>query len=49
VRERDFKPGDVIWMPDQVHTGENIGVTNTDVIIVENKLAVGARVPPANF
>jgi quercetin dioxygenase-like cupin family protein len=42
VRERDFKPGDVIWMPDQVHTGENTGTTNTDVIIVENKLAAGA-------
>jgi quercetin dioxygenase-like cupin family protein len=41
VRERDFKPGDVIWMPDQVHTGENTGTTDTDVIIVENKLAAG--------
>jgi hypothetical protein len=29
-------------MPDQVHTGENIGATDTDVIIVENKLAAGA-------
>jgi hypothetical protein len=42
VRERDFKRGDVIWMPDQIHTGENIGTTDTDVIIVENKLAAGA-------
>jgi beta-alanine degradation protein BauB len=44
VRERDFKPGDVIWMPDQVHTGENIGTTDTDVIIVENKLAAGVPI-----
>jgi beta-alanine degradation protein BauB len=42
VRERDFSPGDAIWMPDQIHTGENIGTTDTDVIIVENKLAAGA-------
>lgn len=47
VRERDFKPGDVIWMPDQIHTGENVGTTDTDVIIVENKLAAGAPIPPA--
>jgi quercetin dioxygenase-like cupin family protein len=47
VRERDFKPGDVIWMPDQVHTGENVGATDTDVIIVENKLAAGVPIPPA--
>lgn len=48
VRERDFKPGDVIWMPAQVHTGENVGATDTDVVIVENKLAAGAAIPPAS-
>jgi beta-alanine degradation protein BauB len=37
VKERDFKPGDVIWMPEQVHTGENLGTTDTDVVIVERK------------
>jgi quercetin dioxygenase-like cupin family protein len=37
VKERDFNPGDVIWMPEQVHTGENIGNTDTDVVIVELK------------
>jgi len=37
VKERAFKPGDVIWMPEQVHTGENIGTTDTDVVIVEQK------------
>jgi beta-alanine degradation protein BauB len=37
VKERDFKPGDAIWMPEQVHTGENTGTTDTDVLIVEQK------------
>jgi hypothetical protein len=37
VKERDFRPGDVIWMPEQVHTGENVGTTDTDVVIVEQK------------
>jgi len=37
VKERDFKPGEVIWMPEQVHTGENVGTTDTDVVIVELK------------
>ena len=37
VRERDFKTGDVIWMPAQIHTGENIGTTGTNVVIVEAK------------
>jgi beta-alanine degradation protein BauB len=37
IKERDFKPGDVIWMPEQVHTGENTGTTDTDVVIVEHK------------
>jgi beta-alanine degradation protein BauB len=37
VKERDFKPGDVIWMPEQVHIGENIGTTDTEVLIVEQK------------
>ena len=47
LRERDFKPGDVIWMPEQVHTGENVGATDTDVIIVENKLAADVPISPA--
>jgi hypothetical protein len=37
MKERDFKPGDAIWMPEQIHTGENIGTTDTDVVIVEQK------------
>lgn len=37
IKERDFKAGDVIWMPEQVHTGENVGTTDTDVVLVELK------------
>lgn len=37
TKERDFLPGEVIWMPAQIHTGENIGHTATKVIIVEIK------------
>ncbi|MBN1758595.1 MAG: hypothetical protein JW863_09770 [Chitinispirillaceae bacterium] len=35
--EREFKKGDVMWMKDQIHTGENIGTTETHVLIVEVK------------
>jgi quercetin dioxygenase-like cupin family protein len=43
VKEREFKQGDVIWMPAQIHSGENIGSTDTDVIIVESKTQESAR------
>ncbi len=36
-KERDFTAGDVIWMPEQTHIGENKGSTDTDVLIVEMK------------
>jgi hypothetical protein len=35
--EVDVKAGSVVWMKAHVHVGENIGDTNTDVIIVELK------------
>jgi beta-alanine degradation protein BauB len=35
--EKEFKKGDVIWMKDQIHIGENIGATDTHVLIVELK------------
>jgi quercetin dioxygenase-like cupin family protein len=35
--ERVFVKGDVIWMEDQVHIGENIGETDTHVLIIEIK------------
>lgn len=37
TRERDFKSGDVMWIPAQAHVGENIGTTNTEVLLVEVK------------
>jgi hypothetical protein len=35
--EVDVKAGSVSWMKGHIHIGENIGNTNTDVIIVELK------------
>ena len=37
VKEREFKPGDVMWLPPQTHVGENIGTTATEVLLVELK------------
>ncbi len=36
-REIDVMAGSVFWMKGHIHIGENIGDTNTDVIIVELK------------
>ncbi len=36
-KEVDVKAGSVGWMKAHMHIGENIGDTNTDVIIVEMK------------
>jgi quercetin dioxygenase-like cupin family protein len=36
-KEVDVKAGSVVWMKAHRHIGENIGDTNTDVIIVELK------------
>lgn len=35
--EREFRKGEVMWMKDQIHIGENIGTTETHVLIVELK------------
>lgn len=37
TREKDFKAGDVMWIPAQTHIGENIGTTPTEVLLVEPK------------
>jgi beta-alanine degradation protein BauB len=34
---RDFKTGDAVWMKAQIHIAENIGQTDTHVLIVELK------------
>jgi quercetin dioxygenase-like cupin family protein len=36
-REVDVRAGSVVWIKAHIHIGENIGDTNTDVIIVELK------------
>lgn len=36
-RIREFKAGDVAWMPAQSHVGENVGSTSTDALLVEVK------------
>jgi quercetin dioxygenase-like cupin family protein len=36
-QEVDVKAGSVVWMNAHIHIGQNIGDTNTDVIIVELK------------
>ncbi len=37
AKTREFKKGDVIWMQAQSHIGENVGKTDTHVLIVELK------------
>ncbi|MEO6572722.1 MAG: cytoplasmic protein [Polyangiaceae bacterium] len=37
TKEREFKPGDVMWVPAQTHVGENTGTTETEVLLVEVK------------
>ncbi len=36
-QEVDVKAGSIVWLKGHQHIGENIGDTNTDVIIVELK------------
>jgi hypothetical protein len=37
IMVREFKPGEVLWTDGQSHIGENIGQTDTDVLIIELK------------
>ncbi len=39
VMEREFKSGEVVWMKAQTHIGENIGDTETHVLLIEPKTA----------
>lgn len=34
---KDLKAGDVLWLPAQDHFGENIGTTDSEVLLVEIK------------
>jgi hypothetical protein len=40
---RDVQAGDVAWGKAQIHVGENVGTTDTHVIMVELKEAASAR------
>ena len=42
---RDVKAGDVAWSPAQIHIGENVGETETHVIMVELKPGPGQPKP----
>ena len=37
TKEVELKAGDVMWVPAQGHVGENIGNTDTEVMLVEIK------------
>jgi hypothetical protein len=43
---RDCKAGDVMYSPEQVHIGENVGSTPTHGIMVELRPAVKPSEPP---
>lgn len=36
-REREFQAGEIVWNHAQEHIGENIGTTDTHVLIIEFK------------
>ncbi len=37
TRDVDMQPGQVHWLPTQVHAGENTGTTDTHVVFIELK------------
>ena len=45
TKELEFKAGDVVLLPAQKHVGENIGSTDTEVLIVELKEPRSALLP----
>lgn len=46
VKNIELKEGDTLWLGEQMHTGENIGSTNTEVLLVEMKAPTPAKAPP---
>ena len=40
---REFKAGEIVWMTGQSHIGENIGETDTHVLITELKETAGKK------
>lgn len=45
VKVREFKSGEVFWMNEQTHIGENVGTTDTHVLLEETK---GVVKPPVS-
>ncbi len=45
--ELDGKVGDVVWIPTETHSGENIGKTTVRVLVVELKEPAKAAAPKA--
>ena len=39
VKVREFKTGEVFWMDEQTHVGENVGTTDSHALLVEVKTA----------
>lgn len=39
----EFKPGEVMWTDAHSHIGENIGDTNTDVLIISSRSRASRR------
>jgi hypothetical protein len=37
TRQREFQAGEIAWMAEQSHVGENIGTTSTDALLIEVK------------
>lgn len=44
TKDRAFQPGDVMWVPAQTHIGENIGTTDTEVLLIEIKSPAASNV-----
>ena len=45
-RDVELAAGQVSWLPAQVHSGENIGDTDTHALFVELKVGSHERLPP---
>ena len=47
TKVREFKTGEVFWMEEQTHVGQNVGATESHALIVEPKAgAPGTRKTP---
>jgi pimeloyl-ACP methyl ester carboxylesterase/quercetin dioxygenase-like cupin family protein len=49
VKVRDFKTGEVFWMEEQTHVGQNVGTTETHALLVEPKGSARSAAHPVFF